>query len=61
MNNVNLIGHLTRDPKLKEIGGGRSVCEMRVAVNNPGRGGAPGEPTYIDVATFGKHAEACAV
>jgi single-strand DNA-binding protein len=60
MNNVNLVGRLTRDPELKEIGGGRSVCELRVAVGNPGRGGERGEPTYIDVSTFGKHAEACA-
>jgi single-strand DNA-binding protein len=44
MNNVNLIGRLTRDPELKGIGGGKSV----------------GEPTYVDVSTFGKHAEACA-
>lgn len=60
MNNVNLIGRLTRDPELKEIGGGRSVCELRVAVDNPGRGGVPGDPTYVDVSTFGGQAEACA-
>jgi single-strand DNA-binding protein len=60
MNNINLIGRLTRDPELKEIGDGRSVCEMRVAVDNPGRGGEKGEPTYVDVSTFGKQAEACA-
>jgi single-strand DNA-binding protein len=61
MNNVNLIGRLTRDPELKEIGGGRSVCELRLAVDNPGRGGEKGEPTYVDVSTFGGQAEACAV
>ena len=60
MNNVNLIGHLTRDPELKEIGGGRSVCELRIAVDNPGRGSENGEPTYVDVSTFGGQAEACA-
>ena len=60
MNNVNLIGRLTRDPELKEIGDGRSVCELRIAVDNPGRCGERGEPTYVDVSTFGKHAEACA-
>jgi single-strand DNA-binding protein len=59
MNNVSLIGNLTRDPELRTAQGG-SVCQLRVAVDNPGRGGSPGEPTYIDVATFGKHAEACA-
>jgi single-strand DNA-binding protein len=60
MNNVNLIGRLTRDPELKEIGGGRSVCELRLAVDNPGRGSERGQPTYVDVSTFGPNAEACA-
>jgi single-strand DNA-binding protein len=60
MNMINLVGRLTRDPELKEIGGGRSVCELRLAVDNPGRGGERGEPTYIDVSTFGAQAEACA-
>ncbi len=31
MNMINLVGRLTRDPELKEIGGGRSVCELRLA------------------------------
>jgi single-stranded DNA-binding protein len=50
---INLIGRLTRDPELKELGGARSVCELRLAVDNPGRGGERGEPTYVDVSTFG--------
>jgi single-strand DNA-binding protein len=60
MNNVNLIGRLTRDRELKEIGGGKSVCELRLAVDKYGRGGEKGEPTCVDVSTFGKHAEPCA-
>jgi single-strand DNA-binding protein len=60
MNNVSMVGRLTRDPELKEIGDGRSVCELRVAVDNPGRGGERGKPTYVDVSTFGGQAEACA-
>jgi single-strand DNA-binding protein len=59
MNNVSLIGNLTRDPELRSAKGG-PVCQLRIAVNNPGRNGGKGEPTYVDVATFGKHAEACA-
>lgn len=59
MNSVSLIGNLTRDPDLREARGG-AVCAMRIAVDNPGRDSAKGEPTYVDVATFGKHAEACA-
>jgi single-strand DNA-binding protein len=56
MNNVSLIGNLTREPELRSAKGG-AVCQLRIAVDNPGRGG---EPTYVDMATFGKHAEACA-
>ncbi|MCW2987249.1 MAG: single-stranded DNA-binding protein [Solirubrobacterales bacterium] len=59
MNNVSLVGRLTCDPELKEIGGGRSVCELRLAVDNPGHGAGKGEPTYVDVSTFGGQAEAC--
>jgi len=59
MNNVSLIGNLTRDPELRSAKHG-AVCSLRIAVDNPGRGGEPGAPTYVDVATFGKHAEACA-
>jgi Single-strand binding protein family len=55
MNNVNLVGRLTRDPELKEIGGGRSVCELRVAVDNPGRGGERGKPTYVDASKRSAH------
>jgi len=60
MNMINLVGRLARDPMLKEIGGGRSVCELRLAIENPGRGGERGEPTYVDVSTLGAQAEACA-
>lgn len=60
MNQVSLIGHLTRDPELREIPGGKRVCQLRVAVDNPGRGTEKGEPTYVDVSTFGGQAEACA-
>ncbi|HET7508878.1 MAG TPA: single-stranded DNA-binding protein [Solirubrobacterales bacterium] len=59
MNNISLIGNLTRDPELRRAAGG-AVCAMRIAVDNPGRGGTKGEPTYVGVATFGNHAESCA-
>jgi single-strand DNA-binding protein len=59
MNNISLIGNLTRDLELRSAKGG-AVCQLRIAVDKPGRNGAKGEPTYVDVATFGKHAESCA-
>lgn len=33
MNQVVLIGNLTRDPELSETGGGTSVCRFSIAVN----------------------------
>ena len=59
MNNVNMVGHLTRDPELNDSRAG-AVCRLRLAVDNPGRGGQKGEPTFVDVACFGRQAEACA-
>jgi single-strand DNA-binding protein len=58
MNNVNLIGHLTKDPEVKATRSG-AVCQLRLAVDNSGRNGEKGQPTYVAVATFGKHAEVC--
>jgi len=56
MNTVNLIGRLTRDPELRSMPDGqRSVCDLRIAVSN-----GENDPTYVDVATFDKQAEACA-
>jgi single-strand DNA-binding protein len=54
MNNVSLIGRLTKDPKLVETAE-KPVCEMRIAVDN-GRY----QTTFIDVRSFGEHAYACA-
>ena len=61
MNSVNLVGRLTRDPELRSIDGGQPVCEMRIAVDNgASREGSDRDPTYVDVASFGPQAEACA-
>jgi single-strand DNA-binding protein len=58
MNNVSLVGRLTTDPELRALpNDGKSVCDMRIAVND---GREDRDPLYIDVATFGKQAEACA-
>ena len=52
MNQVKLIGRLTRDPELNERGE-KKVCDMRLAVNGPGN--TP--PLFIDVVAFGDFAE----
>lgn len=52
MNKVKLVGRLTRDPELNERSG-KQVCDMRVAVNGPGK-----TPTlFIDAVAFGETAE----
>jgi single-strand DNA-binding protein len=56
INQVVLVGRLTRDPEHHELGDGRTVCDLRLAVND--RQDQP--PLYIDVATFGAAADACA-
>ncbi len=49
-------GRLTRDPELRALPSGTSVCEMRLAVNGMGRSGEVG---YIDVSAYGANGEAC--
>jgi single-strand DNA-binding protein len=51
-----LVGHLTADPVLRPIDENRKVCDMRLAVNDQ----KDQPPLFIDVATFGSQAEACA-
>jgi len=52
-----LTGRLVRDPDLRTVPSGATVCELRLAVENMGRDGAAG---YIDVATWGASGEAAA-
>ena len=56
VNAVTLVGNLTADPVLRTIDEHRKVCDLRLAVND--HNDQP--PLFIDVATFGSHAEACA-
>ena len=56
VNSITLVGHLTSDPFFRSLQEGRKVCDMRLAVND--QQGQP--PLFIDVATFGASAEACA-
>ena len=56
VNQITLVGHLTTDPVLRSLPDGRSVCDMRLAVNDQ----RDQPPLYIDVASFGPSADACA-
>ena len=64
LNVVVLTGNLTRDPELRSLPSGTSVCDMRVAVNTRRKNGATGEwedkPNYFDVKVWGAQGENCA-
>jgi single-strand DNA-binding protein len=50
-------GRLTKDPELRSLPNGTSVCELRVAVDGMGRNREVG---YINVSVFGNGGDAAA-
>jgi single-strand DNA-binding protein len=50
-------GRLTKDPELRALPNGTSVCELRIAVDGMGRSREVG---YINVSVFGNGGEAAA-
>jgi single-strand DNA-binding protein len=57
INTITVIGGLTKDPELRALPDGGSVCKLRLAVDGMARGGETG---YVDVDIFGKPGEASA-
>ena len=55
MNQVNLLGRLTRDPELKYGSSGNAYCKFTLAVN---RAFKKDETDFINCTAFGKAAEA---
>jgi single-strand DNA-binding protein len=64
--NINVVvvtGNLTKDPELRSLPSGTSVCEMRVAVNSSRKdesGNWVDKPNYFDVTVWGAQGENCA-
>ncbi len=61
-NRVIMIGNLTRDPELKQIAGGQSVCQLGIASNRQykNKAGAPvQEVCFVDVEVWGPQADSC--
>ncbi len=60
INRVVLVGRLTRDPELRALPSGTSVCGLRIACNSS-RKDPSGElverPNYFDVSVFGAPGE----
>jgi single-strand DNA-binding protein len=63
INRVVMTGNLTRDPELRSLPSGMSVCSLRIACNTR-RKGTSGEwedkPNYFDVTVWGAQGENCA-
>jgi single-strand DNA-binding protein len=60
INRVVLVGRLTRDPELRALPSGTSVCALRIACNSARRdaeGAYTERPNYFDVSVYGAHAE----
>jgi single-strand DNA-binding protein len=63
INRVVLLGRLTRDPELRALPSGSSVCHMRIACNARHRdsdGEIKERPNYFDVSAFGSSGESVA-
>ncbi len=62
INSVTITGNLTRDPEARATSSGRSVCELRIAVNSNFKSGDKWEskPNYFQVNTWGGLADNCA-
>lgn len=63
INSAVLVGRLTRDPELRVLPSGRSVCSLRIACNSS-RLDADGQrherPNYFDVTAYGATADTVA-
>jgi single-strand DNA-binding protein len=57
INKVICTGRLTKDPELRSVSDEMKVCQLRLAVDQMGRGREVG---YVNVSVFGKAGEACA-
>ncbi|MDP9376681.1 MAG: single-stranded DNA-binding protein [Actinomycetota bacterium] len=64
INRVILTGNLTRDPELRSLSSGMSVCSMRIASNTRRKNGSTGEwedrPNFFDITVWGAQGENCA-
>jgi single-strand DNA-binding protein len=58
-NRVILVGRLTRDPELRALPSGSTVCSLRVACNGLRKDGEVYQerPNYFDVSVFGPQGE----
>ena len=62
-NRIIIVGNLTRDPELKQLPSGQSVCRLNIASNrqtkNRQTGAVVQEVCFVDVDVWGAQAESC--
>ena len=62
-NRIIMIGNLTRDPELKQLPSGQSVCRLNLASNrqfkNKQTGAVTQDVCFIDIDVWGAQAESC--
>jgi single-strand DNA-binding protein len=62
LNQVNLMGNLTRDPDVRHTASGKAVANISIAINrsiSDGNGGWKEEVTFVEITVWGKSAENC--
>jgi single-strand DNA-binding protein len=63
INRVVITGNLTRDPELRALSSGNSVCSLRIACNGRRKNNETGQwedqPNYFDVTVWGAQGENC--
>lgn len=60
MNNVTLIGRLTRDPEVRYTSGSQmAVARFSIAIDRPVRNGGEKQTDFPSIVVFGKQAENC--
>ena len=59
INRVVLVGRLTRDPELRSLPSGHTVCNLRLACNGSRKDGETYQerPNFFDVSAFGAYGE----
>ena len=60
MNNITLIGRLTRDPDLDRTASGTAVCRIRIAVPRRPKDGKDQGAVFVNVVVYGGQANASA-
>ena len=57
MNNVSIIGRLVKDPEIKKTDEGKTICDLRIAVDDPFS--KEDRSDFINVTVFGNQGDLC--